>query len=114
MSIIHAFNAEWLLLLKTKPELGLRHQCYFCFRLLYTPCSDCSGTEYIYILLTEVQTDFPAANTVVMLTVNVTSQNDYPVVFFTQYGKSVLFGDPSEPVIVSLSNYVRCLIFKIQ
>ena len=102
MSIIHAFSAEWVLLLKTKPELGLRYQCYFCFRLLYTPCSDCSGTEYIYILLTEVQTDFPAASTVVMLTVNVTSQNDYPVGFLSLYGTSVLLGDPTEPVIVSL------------
>jgi hypothetical protein len=37
-----------------------------------------------------------------MLTVNVTSQNDYPVVFLAQYGTSVLLGDPSEPVIVSL------------
>ena len=63
--------------------------------------------------MTEVQTDFPAANTVVMLTVNVTSQNDYPVVFLTQYGTSVLLGDPSEPVIVSLLSKVS-LIFKIQ
>ena len=63
--------------------------------------------------MTEVQTDFPAANTVVMLTVNVTSQNDYPVVFLTQYGTSVLLRDPSEPVIVSLLSKVS-LIFKIQ
>lgn len=63
--------------------------------------------------MTEVQTDFPAASTVVMLTVNVTSQNDYPVVFLTQYGTSVLLGDPSEPVIVSLLSKVS-LIFKIQ
>ena len=56
--------------------------------------------------MTEVQTDFPAASTVVTLTVNVTSQNDYPVVFLTQYGTSVLLGDPSEPVIVSLLSKV--------
>ena len=48
-----------------------------------------------------------------MLTVNVTSQNDYPVVFLTQYGTSVLLRDPSEPVIVSLLSKVS-LIFKIQ
>ena len=63
--------------------------------------------------MTEVQTDFPATSTVVTLTVNVTSQNDYPVVFLTQYGTSVLLRDPSEPVIVSLLSKVS-LIFKIQ
>ena len=71
--------------------------------MLYTPCQDCSGTEYINIILTENHTDpdIPAASIPVTLTVTVTDKNDHPVMFLTQYGESLLHQDPSEPVIVS-------------
>ena len=72
-------------------------------RLLYTPCTDCSGTEYITIILTENQTDpdIPVASVLVTLTIVVTDQNDHPQMFLTQYGQSLLHSDPSEPVVVS-------------
>ncbi|VDI39321.1 Hypothetical predicted protein [Mytilus galloprovincialis] len=76
----------------------------FYFRLLYTPCVDCSGTEIIRIILSENQTDpnIPVASLPVTLTVTITSQNDHPEIFITQYGQSMLHQDPSEPVIVYL------------
>ncbi|VDI27589.1 Hypothetical predicted protein, partial [Mytilus galloprovincialis] len=72
--------------------------------LLYTPCVDCSGTEIIRIILSENQTDpnIPVASLPVTLTVTITSQNDHPEIFITQYGQSMLHQDPSEPVIVYL------------
>ncbi|VDI50948.1 Hypothetical predicted protein, partial [Mytilus galloprovincialis] len=70
--------------------------------LLYTPCTDCAGTEYIHILLTEHQTDIPAASSNVTITVDVISQNDHPVVFLTQFGSSILLEDTSEPVVIYL------------
>ncbi|CAC5409205.1 unnamed protein product [Mytilus coruscus] len=80
--------------------------------LLYTPCTDCAGIEYIHILLTEHQTDIPAASSNVTITVHVISQNDHPVVFLTQYGSSILLEDTSEPVVVYLeqkTNYTEHL-----
>ena len=79
--------------------------------MLYTPCKDCSGTEYINIILTENQTDpaIPVASIPVTLTVTVTNKNDHPVMFLTQYGESILHQDPSEPVIVSF--YLRVIQF---
>ncbi|CAG2196988.1 unnamed protein product [Mytilus edulis] len=41
--------------------------------LMYTPCTDCAGTEYIHILLTEHQTDIPAASSNITIIVHVTS-----------------------------------------
>ncbi|XP_076076023.1 uncharacterized protein LOC143046845 [Mytilus galloprovincialis] len=70
--------------------------------LMYTPCTDCAGTEYIHILLTEHQTDISAASSNITIIVHVTSKNEHPGVFLTQYGSSVLFEDKSEPVVVYL------------
>ena len=76
---------------------------------MYTPCTDCSGAEYINIILTENQTDpdISVASLPVMLTVNVTNKNDHPVMFLTQYGESVLHQDSYEPVIVSFPLYIN-------
>ncbi|XP_062589554.1 uncharacterized protein LOC134251189, partial [Saccostrea cucullata] len=72
--------------------------------LVYTPCVDCSGDERIDILLIENQTnpDIPVASTKVAINIHIQPVNDFPTVFLTLNGSSLLSKDPTEDVIVLL------------
>lgn len=77
----------------------------FAFSLIYTPCQDCSGVEYINITMYEEQRDpdIPSANATDMITVNIEPVNDPPLIFLFHNGQSILHDDPTEPITVCLT-----------
>lgn len=77
----------------------------FAFSLIYTPCQDCSGVEYINITMYEEQRDpdIPPANATDMITVNIEPVNDPPLIFLFHNGQSLLHDDPTEPITVCLT-----------
>lgn len=77
----------------------------FAFSLIYTPCQDCSGVEYINITMYEEQRDpdIPPANATDMITVNIEPVNDPPLIFLFHKGQSILHDDPTEPITVCLT-----------
>lgn len=77
----------------------------FAFSLIYTPCQDCSGVEYINITMYEEQRDpdIPPANATDVITVNIEPVNDPPLIFLFHNGQSILHDDPTEPITVCLT-----------
>lgn len=72
------------------------------FSLIYTPCQDCSGAEYINITMYEEQSDpdIPPANTTDVITVKIEPVNDPPIIFLFHNGQPILHDDPTEPITV--------------
>lgn len=75
--------------------------------LVYNPCQDCSGIQYVNLTMYEEQPDpdITPTSTNDIITINVLPVNDPPVIFLFHQGQSILNEDPTEPVTV-------CCFFK--
>ncbi|XP_062596534.1 uncharacterized protein LOC134257978, partial [Saccostrea cucullata] len=68
----------------------------------YSPCQDCSGVEYINIVMYEIDEDIDPQNSSDILEIHIEEVNDPPIVFLLYNGQSILHDDPTEPITVLL------------